>query len=104
MPIERGWAWQIPVSDKITSVGVVVEKEVFKQTKMGIEEYFFKYTTTNPDLANALKNARRVSDFKREGDYSYSMEKFVGDGYLLIGDAARFVDPIFSSGIQRSAL
>ena len=100
LPVERGWAWQIPVSDKITSVGVVVEKDVFIQSKTDIEEYFFKYTTTNPDLANALKNAKRVSEFNREGDYSYSMEKFVGDGYLMIGDAARFVDPIFSSGIS----
>ena len=100
LPVERGWAWQIPVTDKITSVGVVVEKEVFKQTKTGLDEYFEKYTHSNPDLAKALKHAKRVSNFNREGDYSYSMEKFVGDGYLLIGDAARFVDPIFSSGIS----
>jgi flavin-dependent dehydrogenase len=100
LPVERGWAWQIPVTDEITSVGVVVEKEVFKQTKYGIDDYFHYYTHTNPDLANALRNAERIGDYNREGDYSYSMQKFVGDGYLLIGDAARFVDPIFSSGIS----
>jgi FADH2 O2-dependent halogenase len=41
-----------------------------------------------------------VNEFKTEGDYSYSQKSFVGDGYLMIGDAARFVDPIFSSGVS----
>jgi len=100
LPVERGWVWQIPITEEITSVGVVVEKEVFKQSKSGLDEYFQKHIQMNPDLAKAMKNARRINDYKREGDYSYSMEKFVGDGYLLIGDAARFVDPIFSSGIS----
>ncbi len=92
--------WQIPITEEITSVGVVVEKEVFKQSKSGLEEYFQKHIQMNPDLGKAMKNARRINEFKREGDYSYSMEKFAGDGFLLIGDAARFVDPIFSSGIS----
>lgn len=100
LPVERGWVWQIPISDTVTSVGVVTEKENFKEAKLGVEEYFFKYANTNPDLARALKNARRINEFKSEGDYSYSMEKLVGDGYMLIGDAARFVDPIFSSGVS----
>jgi len=100
LPVERGWVWQIPITEEITSVGVVVEKEVFKQSKSGLEEYFQKHIQMNPDLAKAMKHAHRINDFKREGDYSYSMEKFIGDGYLLIGDAARFVDPIFSSGVS----
>ncbi|HBX68694.1 MAG TPA: FADH2-dependent halogenase PltA [Chloroflexi bacterium] len=100
LPVERGWVWHIPITDKITSVGVVVEKEVFMQSKAGLEEYFEKHTQMNPDLAKAMRNARRINEFKREGDYSYSMEKFVGSGYLMVGDAARFVDPIFSSGVS----
>lgn len=100
LPVERGWVWQIPITEEITSVGVVVEKEVFKQSKTGLEEYFQKHTQMNPDLAKVLQNARRLNEFKMEGDYSYSMEKFVGDGFLMIGDAARFVDPIFSSGVS----
>jgi len=100
LPVERGWVWQIPITEEITSIGVVVEKDVFKQTKTGLEEYFQNHVQMNPDLAKAMKNARRINEYKREGDYSYSMQKFVGDGYLLIGDAARFVDPIFSSGVS----
>lgn len=47
-----------------------------------------------------MKNARQINDYKREADYSYSMKSFSGNGFLLVGDAARFVDPIFSSGVS----
>ena len=103
LPVERGWVWQIPITDEITSVGVVAEREVFKQSKMDIETYFQTHIAFSPDLARAMRHARRINEFKTEGDYSYSMTKLVGDGFLLIGDAARFVDPIFSSGVSVAA-
>ncbi len=100
LPVERGWAWQIPITDEITSVGIVVEREVFRTFKGDFEEYFNHYVKSNTGLSDALKDATRVNDFKTEGDYSYSQKTFVGDGYVMIGDAARFVDPIFSSGVS----
>jgi flavin-dependent dehydrogenase len=100
LPVERGWVWQIPITEKITSVGVVTEREVFKQSSLDLEGFFRHHTTTNPDLARAMQSARRINEFKTEGDYSYSLEKFVGNGFVMIGDAARFVDPIFSSGVS----
>ena len=51
-----------------------------------------------PELGRSL--GKSINEFKREGDYSYSMSRFAGPGYLMIGDAARFVDPIFSSGVS----
>jgi flavin-dependent dehydrogenase len=51
-------------------------------------------------LYNALKAAKHVPPFYDEGDYSYAMKQICGDGYVLIGDAARFVDPIFSTGVS----
>jgi FADH2 O2-dependent halogenase len=103
LPVERGWVWQIPITDEITSVGVVAEKEVFKQAKMDVENYFQTHINFNPDLARAMHQARRINDFKSEGDYSYKMERLVGNGFLMVGDAARFVDPIFSSGVSVAA-
>ncbi len=100
LPVQRGWAWQIPITDKITSMGVVAEKDVFKDAKLDVAAYFDKYVSSNPNLAEAMRPARRLNEFKREGDYSYSMSSFCGDGYVLLGDAARFVDPIFSSGVS----
>ncbi len=100
LPVERGWVWQIPISDEITSVGIVAEREVFKQSRMDPDTYFNTYINTNPDMTHAMHNAERINEYKFEGDYSYSVERFVGNGYLLVGDAARFVDPIFSSGVS----
>jgi len=101
LPIERGWVWQIPITDTTTSMGVVLEKEAFTKVARGdTEEFFSQQMQTNDNLALAMADARRINDFKTEGDYSYKMSKFVGDGYLLVGDAARFVDPIFSSGVS----
>lgn len=100
LPVKRGWAWQIPITDKITSIGVVTEREAFRQAGMDLESFFNTYVESNYDLAQAMCNATQVNDLKVEGDYSYSMDKFVGDGFLLVGDAARFVDPIFSSGVS----
>jgi FADH2 O2-dependent halogenase len=103
LPVERGWVWQIPITEEVTSVGVVVEREVFRQSRMDVEGYFQTHVNMSPDLASAMRAARRINEFKSEGDYSYTMDKFVGDGYLLVGDAARFVDPIFSSGVSVAA-
>jgi FADH2 O2-dependent halogenase len=100
LPVERGWVWQIPITEEITSVGVVAERDVFRESKLDLEAYFNKYTRTNVDLARTMSTAVRVNDYKTEGDYSYCMDKFVGNGYMMIGDAARFVDPIFSSGVS----
>jgi FADH2 O2-dependent halogenase len=100
LPVERGWAWQIPITDKITSMGIVAEREVFRQFKGDPAGYFEHYAQTNVALAEALSDAVRINDYKTEGDYSYAMDKFVGHGWVLIGDAARFVDPIFSSGVS----
>lgn len=100
LPVQRGWAWQIPITHEVTSMGIVAEKEVFKGAKMSPGEYFEKYVASNPDLAHAMRDAKRVNEFKMEGDYSYQMETLAGNGFVMIGDAARFVDPIFSSGVS----
>jgi 1H-pyrrole-2-carbonyl-[peptidyl-carrier protein] chlorinase len=100
LPVERGWAWQIPITSEITSIGIVAEKEVFKKGHLAPADYFQKYVSSNPDLTHAMRNAERVNEFKSEGDYSYKMDTFAGNGFVLIGDAARFVDPIFSSGVS----
>ena len=100
LKIERGWVWQIPITDQITSMGVVADKSVYRESHKDLEDYFNTHVITNPDLVKAMRNARRINEFKTEGDYSYSLSKFVGDGFICIGDAARFVDPIFSSGVS----
>jgi FADH2 O2-dependent halogenase len=100
LPVERGWAWQIPISDTVTSIGVVAEREVFKQSRQRTEDYFYDLAGGSPGLTAALENATMVDGFNTEADYSYGMNELVGNGWMLVGDSARFVDPIFSSGIS----
>jgi flavin-dependent dehydrogenase len=100
LPVERGWVWQIPITEQVTSVGVVADKLVFQESKHDYAGWFGRLSQSAPDVAAAMAAARRVDDFKIEADYSYCMDHFVGNGCALIGDAARFVDPIFSSGVS----
>jgi len=55
---------------------------------------------TRPMIEETLRKADRIRPFKDEGDYSYAMKQIVGDRLMMIGDAARFVDPIFSTGVS----
>lgn len=100
LPIINTWVWQIPISDSITSIGVVTQKKNFAKSRESREEFFWNCLATRPELRDGLKNAIQVRPFKEEGDYSYAMKQICGDGYVLIGDAARFVDPIFSTGVS----
>ncbi len=100
LPLSNSWMWQIPITDTITSVGAVTQKKNFAKSKESREEWFWECVGSRPELFNALKNSKQVRPFKEEGDYSYSMKRIVGDRFVMIGDAARFVDPIFSTGVS----
>ena len=100
LPISNSWVWQIPITDTITSFGVVTQKENFMKHKDDLEGYFWDCVKTHPEVHEKLQASERVRPFKTEGDYSYAMKQFAGDRYVLVGDAARFVDPIFSSGVS----
>jgi ABC-type nitrate/sulfonate/bicarbonate transport system ATPase subunit/flavin-dependent dehydrogenase len=100
LPRPRAWAWQIPISPTLTSVGVVTEGPDYVKAGESAEAFFARHVAANPTLAARMAGARRVEEFQREGNYSYVMERFAGDGWLLVGDAARFVDPVFASGVS----
>jgi len=100
LPTSNSWIWQIPITDDITSIGVVTQKKNFTGSKEDREKFFWDAVDTRPKLAEALRAAQRVKNFKEEGDYSYSMKQICGDRFMLVGDAGRFVDPIFSTGVS----
>jgi FADH2 O2-dependent halogenase len=55
---------------------------------------------SRPGLAEALRAAEQIHPFREEGDYSYAMTQLCGDRFVMVGDAGRFVDPIFSTGVS----
>lgn len=100
LPIPNSWVWQIPITADITSIGLVTQKKYFSGSKEEREAFFHECLKKYPGLHDRVMDAERLRPFKSEGNYSYAMEAFAGDGWALIGDAARFTDPIFSSGVS----
>jgi FADH2 O2-dependent halogenase len=100
LAMPRAWIWFIPINERITSVGIVSKRDEFPKGSESNEEFFTRQIRGHPLLARRMANARPLHSFSREGNFSYVMDRFAGDGWLLIGDAARFVDPIFSSGVS----
>lgn len=97
---DKGWSWHIALRDN-TSVGLVLPLELMKDYKQddSWEEYFLKRCNEIPILKDLLAEAVYVPDsLHMTRDYSYTMKQIAGPGYFLVGDAAGFVDPIFSVG------
>jgi halogenation protein CepH len=100
-----GWFWYIPLSDRLTSVGAVVSREAAQRIQDGPEQAFRGYVESCPIIAEYLAPATRVTEgmygeFRVRKDYSYCNTRFWKPGLVLIGDAACFIDPVFSSGVH----
>jgi flavin-dependent dehydrogenase len=97
--LKNAWFWLIPVSDDVMSVGLVVDRDHY--TKCGLEpEALLKETiAASPWVAERMKHAERVTQVYARKDFSFRMKNMVGPNYVLTGDAAGFLDPIFSTGV-----
>ncbi len=100
LPLSNSWVWQIPITEEITSIGVVTQKKHFAGSKQDRERFFWDCVSSRPGLAEALRASEQIHPFREEGDYSYAMTQLCGDRFVLVGDAGRFVDPIFSTGVS----
>jgi FAD-dependent halogenase len=95
-----GWLWVIPFSDGSRSVGFVGPNDAFVRSEMSAQEYFESKLQTSREAKRLLDGAVRVADYRATKDWSYHSESFGGPGYTLVGDAAAFVDPLFSTGVM----
>lgn len=96
-----GWYWTIPLRNNRFSVGFVTHRDQFRERNAqhgSREELLQTYVTENEDMRQILQGASYVGPTRIEQDYSYVTERFSGPGYILIGDAACFLDPLLSSG------
>jgi FADH2 O2-dependent halogenase len=98
--MNQAWSWHIPLRDGKASMGVVVDKRDFEKSGKSHEDFFMSLVARNRTFTDAMKNAERIRPYWIEADYSYKIDRFSGPGWLLVGDALRFVDPIFSSGVD----
>jgi FADH2 O2-dependent halogenase len=100
LPISNSWVWQIPITDQITSIGVVTQRQHFAKSRASREAFFWECVDSRPEVGQKLRAARQDRPFTDEGNYSYAMSQIAGDRWVMVGDAGRFVDPIFSTGVS----
>jgi flavin-dependent dehydrogenase len=93
------WFWMIAVSETRISVGVVTDTSRFRELKKSPEEAIEYFIAQSPEMRERMQGARRVSEVYSISDYSYRNSRFTGDRWMLAGDAAGFIDPIFSTGV-----
>jgi FAD-dependent halogenase len=102
---DSGWFWYIPLSKTLTSVGAVVRREMASKIQGDPEKALEALIQECPMVQDFLADARRVrtgeyGQLRVRKDYSYHNTRFWAPGLVLIGDAACFVDPVFSSGVH----
>ena len=94
------WAWAIPIDDEITSIGIVVPSQYFRDRKESKDDFVLReIRELNPNLSARIAEPRLVEPAHVIPNYSFQVRNFAGPGYICVGDAHRFIDPIFSFGL-----
>ncbi len=96
---QAGWFWYIPLPDDIVSIGVVADIDYLIKGRGPAEQTLAEEIERCPVVQERLKNAERVSPVHVLSDFSYNSKVCAGDGWVLIGDAFTFLDPMYSSGV-----
>jgi flavin-dependent dehydrogenase len=97
---EHGWMWMIPLPDGIMSVGAVCRPDYLKQRRGPTLEFLRATLQRNAGLWRRIEHAELIGNRVHvTGNYSYDSRQIGGPGWMLIGDAFAFVDPVFSSGV-----
>jgi len=97
---QDSWFWFIPQPDDIVSVGVVgAVDHMVKDREGDPQQVFEEELACCPALVSRLEGARQVMPMKVIRDFSYRSRQIAGDGWVLVGDAFGFLDPIYSSGV-----
>jgi flavin-dependent dehydrogenase len=96
---KKGWWWYIPQHDNIVSLGVVAPFDYLFKNRGSHEQIYSEEVEACPAVKGRLANARQVTGYFATKDYSYRSTAVAGDGWVLIGDAFGFLDPLYSSGV-----
>lgn len=97
----HAWSWTIPFKGNKTSVGVVTNAKFVDKERV-LEDYIEKSIRCSPLFEELMEKAERVTDVMVLSNWSHTCERFFGDRWIAVGDAAAFLDPIFSSGVHVS--
>ncbi len=98
---KKGWFWYIPLHNDMISVGVVAPYDYLfsGRTSKDLETIYFEEVGRCPGVKPRIENAVRNAPFRAAKEYSYRSKQVAGDGWVLVGDAFGFLDPLYSSGV-----
>lgn len=96
---QRTWIWIIPFSDGITSVGYVSDPSFYDGMPQEPTERMLHLVDIDPNLKERFNGAEMMFEPKSIEGYSISTKQLYGEGYVLVGNATEFLDPVFSSGV-----
>jgi flavin-dependent dehydrogenase len=96
---EEGWFWLIPLDEWRTSVGLVLDPKVARSLDVPANQVLRWAVDRCPAVKERMKNASGPETNIVTADFSYRCRPYAGPGHFLIGDAAAFMDPIFSTGV-----
>jgi len=95
----HGWIWMIPLRDDVMSIGAVCWPEYLKSRKGDPAQFLRDTLNLNNAVRRRTSSAESINEVQVTGNYSYRSRRVAGNGYMLLGDAFAFVDPVFSSGV-----
>ena len=95
----HGWMWLIPLRDDVMSVGAVCFPEYLKQRRGDNEAFLMQTLQDTPSVWMRMQGAERIAPVHVTGNYSYTCTRMTGPGWVMVGDAYAFIDPVFSSGV-----
>ena len=96
---KSGWFWYIPLHDDIVSVGIVAPARTMLRTRAPREQIYADAVAQCPAVGDRISGATQVTGHFVTKDYSYRATQNAGDGWVMIGDAYAFLDPLYSSGV-----
>ncbi|WP_203645805.1 NAD(P)/FAD-dependent oxidoreductase [Streptomyces sp. SID14478] len=94
---DDGWVWAIPLTKDTISVGTVMPRDVLRASTP--QQVFEEHVARIPRITERLKGTEPAMDLKIETDYCYHSDTVTGPGWLMVGDAGCFGDPMFSGGV-----
>jgi flavin-dependent dehydrogenase len=99
------WAWAIPIDGEITSIGIVVPSQYFRDQNESKDDFLRReIRELNGNLSARIPEPRLVEPAHAIPNYSFQVRNFAGPGYICVGDAHRFIDPIFSFGLYAAMM
>jgi flavin-dependent dehydrogenase len=96
---KQAWFWFIPLSRGITSIGVVSDNDYLLKGRGKPEEIYYEELERCLGLKPRLEAATRLGDIRTMKEFSYMTREHAGPGWVLVGDAWGFIDPVYSSGV-----